>query len=74
MKADMTAPHKKQCRAAQASFRRDVAAFKKFIAYNIRQLEAGRPIAIIANVVTDPCGAGTKCMCQLVKGPPNPPS
>jgi hypothetical protein len=74
MKPNRTPAQKRNDRAAQRQCRRDVAAFKKFVAYNIRQLEAGRPIAIIATVVTNPCGFGTKTICRLVKGPPNPPS
>ena len=74
MKADNTPARKKrQDAATEAKFCRDVAAFKKFVATAIRQLEAGRPIQITATVVKDPCGSGTKLMCLMIKGPPNPP-
>lgn len=75
MKADNTPARKKyQDAATQAKFRRDVAKFKKFVGTALRLLEAGRPIQITATVVKDPCGSGTKVMCLMIKGPPNPPA
>ena len=74
MNANRTPAQKRSDRAAQRQFCRDVAKFKKFVAIAIRQLEAGRPILIIANVVKDPCGDDPKFFSRLVQGPPNPPS
>ena len=75
MKADKSPNRtKSKDRAAQAQLSRELAAFKKFVAAAIRQLEAGREIAIIATVVKNPCSAGTRTLCLMVKGPPNPPS
>jgi hypothetical protein len=64
------AQEKRRKQAAQVKFRRDLEDFKEFVTFNIRQLEKGRPVSMIVNVVTDPCGPKMMFCAQMIKGPP----
>ena len=68
--SNVSAQEIRRRRAAQMKFRRDLADFKKFVALHIGQLERGKSIAMIANVVTDPCGPKMVFRSILIKGPP----
>lgn len=67
----MSAQETRRYKAAQAKFRRDLAAFIKFVNINIRRMKAGRHVLMVVNVV-DLKTNGVACV--IIKGPPNPPS
>ena len=57
--------------AAQAQFRRELAAFKQFVYSSIEKMERGQASLIIVNVVKDPCKKGLTMMSRQIKGPPD---
>ena len=66
----MTAQESRRHRAACAKFRRDAAALVKFVNTAVRRMSAGKPTAIIVNVVDL---RGNNLAALMIKGPPPPP-
>ena len=60
-------------KATQAKFDRELAKFKKFVAYYIQELEAGKSLIMIVNVVKDPCAPKRQFFASMHQGPPDRP-